>query len=394
MEDGSRTPLPSSFALANAVISPSITGATLFSGNVAIEFDRNTTGTVKYFQAVHRGAVNLVVTPTDTSINAVTMAINVIPPDSLGTTQPTYDAALIDKAHQRGIPPQFLKGQVQQESRFNPQSYRYEPLSIDLASVSGGRNHVRTVAPYSLYRLATSDGLAQGTQILTADISPRSVYRINRNGTLRAIADADQFVSASEIYTANDATQHWSTNSPARAQTVRVNPALLNFTAQTPLASSYGLLQILYTTAIAPMRWTGVNGAQNPSNLFDINQNIAAGGGSLELGSGYLRRIFSQANPSVNVASPNFTAPADLNSAFQNAFNFYNPQQHYRTVRSQYNAAGFVVFAALGHTNFLKIRSITYAARTNCHTLYYLSRIRSIVDAGSCELVIRSTADR
>ena len=75
----------------------------------------------------------------------------------------------------------------------------------------------------------------------------------------------------------------------------------------------------------------------------------------------------------MNVASPNFTAPADLNSAFQNAFNFYNPQQHYRTVRSQYNAAGFVVFAALGHTNFLKIRSITYAARTNCHTLYYLS---------------------
>jgi hypothetical protein len=263
-------------------ITPAITGDTLFPGKVALEFDRSTIGTIKSFQAVHLGTVTLTIKPTDPSISPSPITVNIVvaAPTQLGTTQKKYDTVLIDYANRRGIPPQLLKGQVQQESKFNPQSYRYEPLSSDLKAISGGKN-LRIKSPYSLYRLATSDRLPQGTAILPADISPRSKYSIVVNGVRRPILDSDQFVSASAIYNANNSIQNWGKVSPRRAARVAANPSLLNFTAQTPLASSYGLLQIMYTTAIDSMGWEGIDGAQNPSNLFDTDANLAAGGGSL-----------------------------------------------------------------------------------------------------------------
>ncbi len=123
--------------------------------------------------------MNVVITPADTSITPVTVAVSVIAPTSLGTTQAGFDAHIIDLAHRFGIPPQYLKAQVQQESGFNRSAYRNEVLSKDFEEVSGGAQ-LRTQNPYSLYRLATSDGLTQGTQILTADLSPRSVFNIMR----------------------------------------------------------------------------------------------------------------------------------------------------------------------------------------------------------------------
>ena len=81
--NGTRTPLPSSFTLGNAVIAPSVTGETLFPNNVAIEYDRQTAGPVKYFQAVHLGTVNLIITPADTAVSPVTVAINSIRPESV-----------------------------------------------------------------------------------------------------------------------------------------------------------------------------------------------------------------------------------------------------------------------------------------------------------------------
>lgn len=317
------TPVSSRFSLSSAAVAPAISGATLFSSNVLIEFDQNTSKDTKFFRATHLGTVVLTITPDDSSLSPVTVNISVVAPASLGSTHTDIDASLVDLGHRRGIPPHFLKGQIQRESNFNPESYRYEPLSVDFGSVSGGAN-VRTVNPYALYRLATTDRLAQGANILPEDISPRSIYSIDHNGVISPITAADQFVSAGDIYDVNDATQHWSRFSARTAARVAANPALLDFTAQTPLAASYGYLQILYTTAIAPMRWQGIAGARNPSFLFDTTAHLNSGGGSLDAGSGYLRRIFSRANPQINLQAPDLTAPADFTNAFTGAFNFYN----------------------------------------------------------------------
>jgi hypothetical protein len=105
---------------------------------------------------------------------------------------------------------------------------------------------------------------------------------------------------------------------------VAANPALLNFTAQTPIASSWGFLQILYTTAIAPMNFQGIGGSRNPSFLFDTADHLSNNGGSLEPASGYLRRIFSQANPGIDQQNPDLANPAAFTNAFRGAFNYYN----------------------------------------------------------------------
>ncbi len=170
-----------------------------------------------------------------------------------------------------------------------------------------------------------------GVTHLLMDLNPDDPSAGFPNDTLvSAINNADQFVSAGEIYEVNNTgipdptvipDQNWS-QSPLALQVSR-NPGLLSFTAQTPLAASYGLLQILYPTAIAPMQWPGVGGARNPSFLFDTQANLSADGGSLMLGSGYLRRVFSRANLNVSLSDPNFPSREAFRDAFQRAFNLY-----------------------------------------------------------------------
>ena len=322
-QSAEKVPVQSSYSLESASINPSITGPTLFPNNVVIPLGSTGSSNINFFQAVHLGEVFLNITPDDDSIQPVKVRIRINQPERLGNSSNQLDTVLVDLGNRRGIPPHMLKGQVRRESNFNPTAYRYEPLSVDLAYISSGQN-LRTTNPYALYRLATRDGLAQGSDIVADDISPRSIYSIERNGTVRQINNADQFVSALEIYQHNDANQNWSRVSPSRARAVQDNSDILNFTAQTPLAASFGLLQILYSTADRPMRWGGINGARNPSFLFDTEDNLAAGGGSLELGSGYLRRVFSTANPTINSGNPVFTSRAAFEQAFERAFNVYN----------------------------------------------------------------------
>ncbi|MBI2839002.1 MAG: hypothetical protein HYX75_11840, partial [Acidobacteria bacterium] len=126
-EDG-EIPVKARYALEPAVIDPPVSGPTLFPNSVAIEFDRNTPSLIKFFQAVHLGSVFVRITPEDASIDPVTVQIQVNNPSRLGSTQGQVDATLMDLAHRRGIPPQMLKGQVQRESRFDEDAYRYEPL--------------------------------------------------------------------------------------------------------------------------------------------------------------------------------------------------------------------------------------------------------------------------
>ncbi|MBI2841260.1 MAG: hypothetical protein HYX75_23320, partial [Acidobacteria bacterium] len=127
-QSGSVVPVKSTFTLEQAAIAPAITEPTLFGNAVALEFDRAHSSDIKFFQAVHLGSVFVRITPDDTSIDPVTVQILVNNPLRLGSTQGQVDATLMDLAHRRGIPPQMLKGQVQRESRFDEDAYRYEPL--------------------------------------------------------------------------------------------------------------------------------------------------------------------------------------------------------------------------------------------------------------------------
>jgi hypothetical protein len=330
-QDETRTAVPSLFTLRSHSLIPSVPLTALFKNNVIIEFAPSRVDSIKFFQAVHLGESILDIIPSDTSITPVRVRIIINEPLRLGSSQNQFDPRLISLGNQRGIPPQMLKGQARKESgpNFNPQAYRYEPLSVDFAYISRGKD-LRTSQPYSFYRLATTDGLLQGTNINMDDISPRSIYCISRNDVLRRIDNSDQFVSAREIYLQNDKTtscsgnQNWSINSAKKADLVAKNPALLDFTAQTSLAASYGLLQILYSTAVETMDWQGINGAHNPNLLFDTDANLRLGGGSLGLGSGYLVIVFPRANSKVSLMNPTFSNQASLEDAFRAAFNYYN----------------------------------------------------------------------
>ncbi|MBI2840604.1 MAG: hypothetical protein HYX75_19995 [Acidobacteria bacterium] len=339
-EDGEEIPVESRYTLEPALIDPPASGTSLFPNNVVIEFDRNTPSTTKFFQAIHMGRVVLSVTPVDDSDPPVSLQIVVNAPSGLGTTHNALDTTLVTAAHRHGIPPQMVKGQAERESGFNPEGYRYEPLSCDLAYMSTCNRAVtracrmrivqcdlRRNRPYSLYRLETSDRLAQGAEIaLPADVEKRRRFFIidPRTHRRRRIQDRDRLVSARQIFEQNDRVQHWSRHNQCLARQVRDNPGLLDFTAQTTVAASYGYLQVLYSTAIAPMAWRGPGGRRNPSLLFDTAANIAAGGGSVELGTGYLNRVLPPANPDVSQADPIFTNRAGVDSTFSRAFNVYN----------------------------------------------------------------------
>lgn len=145
----------------------------------------------------------------------------------------------------------------------------------DIGRISRGAN-LRIVDPYLHYRFPTglNDGnLSRGDQLLDADIEPRSEgleslrFRDPQTGIIRVLALNDLFPTAEELFQINDAEQNWCANtSRARCQLFRNNPAQLNFVGQTALATSYGLLQVLYETAVADMRWPGIGtGAQNQS---------------------------------------------------------------------------------------------------------------------------------
>jgi hypothetical protein len=351
LEDEDEEPIESRFSLATATVSPT-DGPTLFGNHAVIEFDAATADEVKFFQAVHLGEVTVTIEPTDTSISPVEVLLRVVEPARLGNTANGFDVQFVDFGHRRGIPPQILKGLARREAgpNLNPEAYRYEPIAGvgDLNVISAGQN-LRTQLPYSRYRLATADGLAAGADLLDADVSPRSVYFIRRVGQLRPIADTDQFVSALEIFEQNDSflgvkdpsvrDQRWSAFAAQRVlNSIRRDHDVLDFTAQTPLAASYGVMQVLYTTAIAPMGWTGLKPAGacrtnadecNPSGLFDTAANIADGGGTVALASDYLRRGFARQNPGVSQTDPRFGNRNQLEAAYRNMIRTYNQRQAY-----------------------------------------------------------------
>jgi hypothetical protein len=135
--------------------------------------------------------------------------------------------------------------------------------------------------------------------------------------------------SAWEIFRCNDKTfpgrMNWSASVGNVATAMRRGQLLKNdpFTAQTAIAASYGLLQVMYGRAVED-GWTSADGSRNPSLLFDEPGAARRGEGSLVAGAVIVRREMLEGTRREGVAFP--PASADkLLSPFVLAWTRYNP---------------------------------------------------------------------
>lgn len=346
MLDNSETPLAATFLLASSQPAEPIASNALWPENILLTF-RSMLSTEAVFQAVHKGTVALTIVPSGAQGLSTVVKVQVVDPFSIGTSHSEVDQYVTPLAHRTGILPQYVKAQTEQESAFNPTSYRYEPLAPwvgDIGIISrygtaaSKQGDLRTVAPYSSYRLATEpdnlDGaLAAGDKLSdddsgtrhgfkTCDLSPAETCVA---GTSRPITPKDEFVSVKHIVVANDAVFHWTSCSGCANHFHALDHD--DFTGQTALAASYGYLQVTYVTAISRMHWKGVTtGERDPTLLWDTDQNIANGGGSLKLGTTFLTRLYRSEWPGT-ADSGDFIDSKDMDFSFIRPWNAYHGVQ-------------------------------------------------------------------
>lgn len=336
--DQSGVPITSSFTLGAPSVAPDVEVGALFAGSVLHPFIA-TQPSDGIFQAVHKGSVVLTIAPSDTAITPGTLTLTVQNPLNFGTDGATLDADISEVAHRTGVPPHFIKAHVERESfpKWNRSTFRYEPIGPtfgDLSFVSRAAN-ARVLQPYTAYRLATQQdsqngALAQGSLLIPSDRDSRASLRTGcdsagNNGSPIGTGTTPVNPSAWEIFRCNDSTgarMNWSRAAGrfanSRAQRLRNDP----FTAQTGLAASYGLLQIMYGRAVAN-KWQTSNGAQNPGLLFDGPGSVQSGEGSLLLGARIIAQDVRQANRRKGVQMPGH--PGGLLPLFLDAWQLYNP---------------------------------------------------------------------
>ncbi|HEY2090772.1 MAG TPA: hypothetical protein VGJ81_02700 [Thermoanaerobaculia bacterium] len=340
------SPAPAQFVLAPAVLDGLAT-PTLYPTNAVLEYDRDTTATTKTFRAVHIGTQTLYVNP-GLQTPVVKVTVGVFDPGSLGDNgNVDYDSMIVTWGNRRGIPPHVLKGLILQETgKLNPLEYRYEPLTG--GGVGDYYIHQKVASePYRHYRLATDSGLAKGDSLfdfnagdkylVDDDVSPRKVFVLPRaqDGAEISIrpmdACPDLCVSAREIFENNDKTsagtsQNWSAKKNAGSTNWwdAQHLSMLEFTAQTPLAASYGLMQIMYPTAVETYNWAIATQQQNPSYLFDTPENVKTGGGSLAPGTMKFYDAYDDARDNDWIHDPNFADSDDYKDLMIAAMNWYN----------------------------------------------------------------------
>jgi hypothetical protein len=351
--------------------------AALWKDYAAFQYgDKNAPDVSRRFQAVHFGYVNIFVEPTDKTIGPLSVSLHVGKDAQLGATKPAtgprsirndtqFDARFIDYANRTGIPPQFLKGQADQESELgigimDPKNWRYELYSTDSDFVQKFRNNCKLISaargeysPYGCekwnnYLLPNGPLLCPKGPGLPAnqancafgalvdDLAPRyrtdldRPLKISRNGAIRVIQPGDDPILGYEIHYAKQGTvigvpPGTPTPKPPGKQRPSRPPPPYNFVAQTAVASSYGLMQVLWTTANDfDLKWGGVQGRHNPALLFDTDFDETHGGGSLNLGTRYLVKFFDNQNPAALAQTPSFASSAEFETALQNMFQAYN----------------------------------------------------------------------
>jgi len=353
-------PVAANFSLSKQdVVQEGLDSNALFHDFTAFQYASPSPSEVS-LQPVHLGSVLLTVTPSDSSLPAGYVKLVVENPASLGSEHTDVDKLIYPLAHKTGILPQYIKAQIRQETKeFDPQAYRYEPLSPwvgDYGVISRfgtpqkpKDGNLRTVDPYKNYILKTSAdylalrGLPRGPLLKAADVAPRTKYKIccdATTGQLRTINPSDippggdQFVDFLNILFSNDDKANWSSNNSANYKVVmdavfRQDWGPIEFTAQTTVAGSYGLLQMTYVNAVSKLNWQGnSDGAKNPSFLFDTPSNLKNGGGSIGIATEDLRGIYRKAYKA-GATIPLFAAPSKLDQTFVRVWDRYNGKPTY-----------------------------------------------------------------
>ncbi len=323
------TYLPAKYDLSPATLN-NVAAKTLYPTNAVLEYDRDTHDGQKTFRGVHLGTQKLTVTPDDTNIKPFTFKLGVIDPGNLGNSDVRYDPQIITWGDRRGIPPHILKGLIKKETGgFDPNTYRYEPLNPDTGDLGVTVNSaLLDDEPYVHYRMATAAGDAKGDMQALDDVSPRQNLYVLRglNKAPILVRPTDvcpaACVSAQELLLANDDWQKWTDyadfdiNDP-------VDLARINFTAQTPLAASFGLMQTMYVVA-AELQWSTTTGRRNPSLLFDTTANTADGGGSLAVGTLEFYKRYRGCRSGDFATDPDFADGDEYRKMMVDALNFYN----------------------------------------------------------------------
>ncbi len=327
--------IPAAYQLSAAHLT-GLAQSTLYPTNAVLEYGRTVHEMQKTFRGVHLGTQTLTVIPDGHTLPRFTFTLGVFDPGNMGNEN-QYDPLFIDWGNKRGIPPHILKGLVRQEGGFNPLQYRYEPIS----NTTGDRyiQSQLAAAPFSNYLLATDTGIAKGPLILdlsagsavysaTDDVSPRKIFAIVRtDGTVGKIMPLDECptlcVSARQIFESNDDWQHWSSFTGNTDWWDTSHLPRLEFTAQTPEAASYGLMQTMFVRAME-LDWATVDGKQNPSLLFDTAGNIAKGGGSVPVGTLEFYRAYRKCTTPDLATDPDFADGDAYKAQIIAALNWYN----------------------------------------------------------------------
>lgn len=150
----------------------------------------------------------------------------------------------------------------------------------------------------------------------------------NGNQLLRLLSASDRYVSVRDLFNSNDARLKWSVYAKNPARVASVQNGTVDFSAQLSLAASYGLLQVMYATAI-DSKWTGntancgASDPKDPDNLFDTECNLANGGGSLGIGTRLTEKNFAN----ISGVTPSLTGEPGMEKAFVNAYQMYNSKK-------------------------------------------------------------------
>ena len=240
----------------------------------------------------------------------------------LGTAHNDLDAFINPWANAFGVPPQYIKGLVEQESTrtFNAEAFRYEPAKWDFGNNHGGgiKDHL-TDAYFAPFRFEEPGGiketgnqpLGRGPSLLQGDIDGRTkgqqLYTLmGVPGACQAVVPGQSTVSTWQLYLGSngyfDDTSYppapcgqrmnwepianiYTWDSDRRTQTpVGAADATWwfyqhqDYAAQTFLAASYGLTQVGYRTALKGMSWLSSQpDRRHWANVVNPNTNIYLG---------------------------------------------------------------------------------------------------------------------
>jgi len=352
VESGVRRELPSEFFLGPLLsLESPLAYPTCYESNVLLEFDENAFAGKQIFQAVHLGSQDVVVFSDEAPRQVV--SVEVVRPLRLGNdgntvtfNNVTYnlDDLLVTWSHKHGMPPQIAKAHVQHESLpfLNVMTYRYEPLSTDYLEFSPRGREQRKEPVYQFTRMEY-DSFPRGANLVDAeDVHPRSKFNLDKTTTPKTkISDSEQMVTAKTIYDNNDYWQNWSKFIPSkRAQAIATDPDLeLGWPAQTTIAASYGLMQVLYSEAV---KFGGgvINGQLRPFYLFDRPEHVGvAGAGSIPTGTAVWASKFRWANgitSGTDSCAPAFKTPEKMDKKIQRASYLYNGAVKYGKDIMQY----------------------------------------------------------